>query len=213
MTTRFKQPGATLTLTAPYARATSGLGMLVGAIFAVTLQAIENGARGECATEGVHDLDKTEAQAWVEGDRLFWNVATKLVDNDPTVGPFIGVATAAAANPSSTGSVKLVPPSAADEGTQPAIADLTDNTGAAANDSTLAAGVPAAVAAYAAVVNLTDPVTKAEGEAISAALAALRDSVEAQRAILVVHNQNLSDLAAKLNTLLATERVVGTIAA
>lgn len=38
---------------------------------------------------------------------------------------------------------------------------------------------PAAIGAYSAVVNMTDPVTKAQGEAVSAALATLRSNVAA----------------------------------
>lgn len=212
MTTEsFRAPGRFLTLTAPYARATSGLGALVGAIFGVSMDTVANGVEGQFDTEGEHYLLKTSAQAWTAGDRLYWNAGTKLVDNDPTTGQFIGVATAAAANPSASGYIKLAgnAPELA-EGKQAAVVVLTDSTGGSGtHDDTLADGLtsvaPAAVAAYAAVVNMTDPVTKAEGEAVSAALATLRDSVEAQRAIIATlvtdattQNQNDSDLAQKI---------------
>src|SRR5688572_17782256 len=49
--------------------------------------------------------------------------------------------------------------------------------GTAANPAALTATNPAAPTAYSAVVNMTDPVTKAEGEAVSAALATLRGEV------------------------------------
>lgn len=65
--------------------------------------------------------------------------------------------------------------------------DTLDNAGA---DSIAAAftahqaatvAAPATIAAYSAVVNMTDPVTKAQGEAMSAALAQLRTDVNALR--------------------------------
>jgi predicted RecA/RadA family phage recombinase len=108
----FKQPGQILTLTAPYARTSSGLGMLVGAIFAVTLHAIEAAARGECATEGVFDLDKVGSQAWTAGKtNVHWDDANKRCTSDASAGPLIGVATADVANGvgDTTGRVKLQP--------------------------------------------------------------------------------------------------------
>ncbi len=109
MTQSRRATGSTLTLTAPYARATSGLGALVGAIFGVSCDTVANGEEGQFETEGVHELDKTSAQAHVAGDLAFWNAATKLVDNDPTTGKCIGVILEAAANPSATTKVKLIP--------------------------------------------------------------------------------------------------------
>lgn len=69
---------------------------------------------------------------------------------------------------------------------QAAPVTLTDSTGqSGTHDDTLAATTvptitatnPAAPTAYSAVVNMTDPVTKAEGEAVSAGLATLRGEV------------------------------------
>lgn len=67
-----------------------------------------------------------------------------------------------------------------------AVADpgaITSATPAAAAAGT--AANPGAVTNYPAVVNMTDPVTKAEGEAVSAALALLEDEVTAIRAEVV----------------------------
>lgn len=98
---------------------------------------------------------------------------------------------------------------------------LTDSTGlSGTHNDTLAATVvptitatnPTAPAAYSAVVNMTDPVTKAEGEAVSAALAALRAEVATYEtaisalvvdvaailALLAVMAQNDSDTAQKV---------------
>ena len=107
MVQSYKQPGAILTLTAPYARATSGLGAKVGAIFGVSCDTVANGEEGQFETEGVHELLKTEAQAWAVGEIIYWNDSTKLCDNDSSVGMLIGVCTAVAANPTTSGELKL----------------------------------------------------------------------------------------------------------
>lgn len=125
----YKQPGDILTLAAPYDR-TSGQGAKVGAIFGVAAYDVLSGADGEFKTEGVFSLAKTSAQAWSVGDRIYWDDSNKRCDTDSTVGMLIGYATSAAANPSSTGEVKLLG-GAPDmlEGRQAAIADLTAITG------------------------------------------------------------------------------------
>lgn len=106
------------------------------------------------------------------------------------------------------------------------ITALTDSTGqSGTHDDTLAATTvptitatnPAAPTAYAAVVNMTDPVTKAEGETMSAALATLRSEVATYEtaisalvvdvaailALLTVMTQNQSDTAQKVIELTA----------
>lgn len=103
---------------------------------------------------------------------------------------------------------------------------LTDSTGkSGTHDDTLAATTvptatatnPAAPAAYSAVVNMTEPVAKAEGEAVSAALAALRDEVATYETaisalvvdvaailtLLGVTTQNASDTAQKVIEIVA----------
>lgn len=122
------QPGHTLTLTAPYAVA-NGTGALIGSIFGVASSDVASGADGEFVTEGVWNLAKTSAQAWTQGQKIYWDDGNKRADSDGTVGPLIGVATKAASNPSTTGRVKLLGvPASASEGPQAAIADLTLTT-------------------------------------------------------------------------------------
>ena len=96
-------------------------------------------------------------------------------------------------------------------------ATLTDSTGdSGTHDDVLADGLtataPAAITNYAAVVAMTDPVTKAEGEAVSLALATLEDEVSALRVTvaacvtdLTVQNQNDSDLAQKVMELVTAQ--------
>lgn len=128
MSGNYVQKGKVLTLTAPYA-VSSGQGALVGALFGVSLSDVANAAEGEFQIAGVFELAKTSAQAWTQGQKIYWDNSNKRCDSDGTVGVLIGVAASVAANPSSTGIVRLngVAP-AASEGPQNAIADLALTT-------------------------------------------------------------------------------------
>lgn len=135
-----KQDGAIVKLAAPYDRL-SGEGAQVGSIFGVATIDVLNTVEAEFQCTGVHYLAKTSAQAWVQGDKIYWDNSNKRCDNVSTVGMLIGVATVAADNPSSKGYVKLndCAPSMA-EGPQAAIVALTDSTGlSGSHDDTLAA--------------------------------------------------------------------------
>lgn len=101
------QDGEVLGLTMPYA-VTSGGGVQVGSIFGVATSTYGSGDTGQVATCGVWSLAKTSAQAWTEGQKIYWDDTNKRADSDPAVGMLIGTATAAAVNPSSTGYVKLI---------------------------------------------------------------------------------------------------------
>jgi predicted RecA/RadA family phage recombinase len=139
----YVQEGDTLDLLAPYA-VSSGDGFQVGSIFAVAHGDAENGAAVRGAAEGVFTLAKTSAQAWTVGQKIYWDNSNKRCDSDGTLGMLIGVATAIAANPSSTGSVRLngAAPSTA-EGPQGALAALVDNSGGEVADGTIAVLVDA----------------------------------------------------------------------
>lgn len=146
MTQSYRQPGDLLTLVAPYARATSGLGAKVGSIFGVSTGTVDNAEEGVFSVCGVHELDKTSAQAWSQGDPVYWDDTNKRCDNDGTVGMLIGHATAAAANPTSTGLVRLSEGPTLRAG---AVANLTDSSGGAAANGTIEAVTDVATAAAA----------------------------------------------------------------
>lgn len=196
MATNYKQPGKTLTMAAPYNR-TSGQGALVGSIFGVALGTVLSTVLGEFALTGVWTLAKTSAQAWTVGQKIYWDNSNKRCDSDSTVGMLIGVATAVAANPTSTGDVRLngVAPDTL-EGPQAAEADLTDNSGGAAPDGTIGA-----VTTFTPSVawNGTDVhPSAADATAIAAAITALMAAVK--------------ELSTKQNALLAKLRIAGIIA-
>lgn len=101
------QKGKTITLTAPYDRL-SGQGALIGSIFGVAMSDVLSGVAGQFVTKDVFTLAKTSAQAWSDGDKIAWDNTNKRCDNDLSKGPCIGVAcNGGAANPSSTGAVRL----------------------------------------------------------------------------------------------------------
>ena len=103
----FIQAGDVITVAAP-ANVLSGAGVKVGMIFGVACGDAVSGADVEIAVSGVFSLAKTSAQAWSVGDPIYWNNTSKVCTTATTAGNiFIGVAAAAAANPSSVGTVRL----------------------------------------------------------------------------------------------------------
>lgn len=108
MATNFVYEGERLELTAPTGGVTTGVGVLIGTRFVVALVTAVAGAKFNGAAEGVWDLAKVSAQAWGEGDKIYWDQANGRCTNVPTAGlRLIGVCVLAAANPSSTGRLDI----------------------------------------------------------------------------------------------------------
>lgn len=149
--TNFIQKGRVLSLVAPYTR-TAGQAAMIGSLLGVAHNDVTNGAVGVFDFEGTWLLEKTSAQAWALGAKIYWNAGTKKCSNVASDGPLVGIAMATAANPSSTGLVRLngVPsetnaPDAVSGGLT-AVVKFTDNSGGAAADNTIAAiTAPAAI--------------------------------------------------------------------
>jgi predicted RecA/RadA family phage recombinase len=103
----FIQTGDVLDL-APGADVASGVGYLFGtALFGVATTDVVSGATGAFAVTGVVDIAKTSALAISVGDRVFWDATNKVVNKTSTAQQCVGIAVAAAANPSSTVKVLL----------------------------------------------------------------------------------------------------------
>ena len=102
----YVQQGATLTVAAPYDVA-SGDGALIGSLFGVASGDALNTVDGEFVTEGVFDLKKLVAQAWAVGAKIYWDNTAKQCTTVTTANTLIGLCVLAAANPSTTGRVKL----------------------------------------------------------------------------------------------------------
>jgi predicted RecA/RadA family phage recombinase len=103
-----RQAGDTVAVVAPSGGFISGNAYALGAaLFGIAGFTCAAGAMGELWLKGTYALAKTSAQAWVLGDIIYWNAGTSLCSNVSTDGPRIGIATAAAANPSATCEVRL----------------------------------------------------------------------------------------------------------
>src|SRR5262245_37203943 len=98
----FAEDGKWLPFTAPYQR-NAGQGALIGA----ALSDVANAVVGQFGFEGVYTLEKVSAQAWTEGALIYWDNSAKNCTTTSTSNTRIGVAAAAAANPSATGKVRL----------------------------------------------------------------------------------------------------------
>lgn len=229
----FVQPGEVLELTAPVGGVVSGTLYIIGGLPVVAAVTAAAGATFAAHVCGVFELPKTAAQAWAEGDRIYWNAGTSKAENLSASGLLIGVAAAAAANPSATGKVRLngSAPGLL-EGPQPAVADLTDNGGGAAADGTI--GVVTAPTALTdngagtadgTVEAMTDP-ADAPGtpDALRDDLVAnfclsVRNNVKElttrqaeNRTAIIALTDAVKELSTKQNALLAALRTAGIIA-
>lgn len=102
----YVQEGEALTLAAPYAVSAGG-GFKVGSIIAIAATDADNAADVVGYTEGVFTVAKTSAQAWTVGVKVYWDDTNKEFTTTSTGHTLAGVAVAVAANPSSTGRVRL----------------------------------------------------------------------------------------------------------
>ncbi|MDR6954130.1 putative RecA/RadA family phage recombinase [Ancylobacter sp. 3268] len=102
----YVQPGKTLTLPAPTGGVIGGKFYKIGGIFGVAVYSANEGELFDLETGGVYDLDKTSAEAWTVGATIY-ATAAGVMTTTATSNTKVGVATAAAANPSATGRVRL----------------------------------------------------------------------------------------------------------
>jgi len=100
------QPGENLTIPAP-ANVSAGDPVMVGSLFGVAQGDALSGADVVIVTNGVFELTKLEAQAWTVGAKIYWDAGNSRTTTATSGNTLIGVAAAAAANPSTTGLVRL----------------------------------------------------------------------------------------------------------
>jgi predicted RecA/RadA family phage recombinase len=102
----FTQQGTILDLD-PGATVPAGTGHLFGAaLFGVAVTDAVSGTPSSFVVEGVVEIAKTSALAISVGDRLFWDATNSVVNKTVTAQQQVGIAVAAAANPS--GTVKML---------------------------------------------------------------------------------------------------------
>lgn len=105
----YVQDGDVLTLD-PGATVASGVGRLFGAaLFGVAVRDAVSGTPSEFQCSGVVEIAKTSALAIAVGDRLFWDAGNSVVNKTTTAQQQVGVAVAAAANPSPTVKMLMMP--------------------------------------------------------------------------------------------------------
>lgn len=101
------QPGEIISVLAG-ADYVSGQSIVVGDLVGICIDDIATGAVGLARIAGVVQVSKVSAQQWDAGQKVYWDESlglfTTVSDSDAT---FAGVAVEAAANPSSTGKIKL----------------------------------------------------------------------------------------------------------
>ncbi len=103
------QDGIALTLTAPYALATSGLMFKVGSIIAIAQSAAAISTTVVGVVEGVFDIPKLSTDVVTQGATLYWDDTNKRLTLTSAGNTKAGYATAAAGNGVTTVSIRLVP--------------------------------------------------------------------------------------------------------
>ena len=94
----------------PGATVPAGTGRLFGAaLFGVACVDAVSGSASAFQIRGVVTIGKTSALAIAVGDRLFWDATNKVVNKTTTAQQQVGIAVEAAANPSSTVKMLMMP--------------------------------------------------------------------------------------------------------
>lgn len=127
----------------------SGDTVVIGALIGIAQTDIAaTTGTGSVCLEGVFEVAKTTSLAIAQGDRVYWNTSTKKVTKT-TSDVYMGVAFEAAGSSDTTCLVSLNE-NGAEFTVATTVAALTDNTGGATANGTLAAiasGTPATLAA------------------------------------------------------------------
>jgi len=100
-------PGEVVELTAPTGGVVSGTAYLIGGLVIVALVTAAEAAKFNALVTGVVEHAKVSAQAWTEGAKLYWDDTAKNFTTTASGNTLVGVAAAAAANPSATGKIRL----------------------------------------------------------------------------------------------------------
>jgi len=113
----FIQPGSIIDFVVPAGGVVSGTPIKIGVFLAVpqvTVTAAEVTAAGAGVLtfagklDGVFEVNKISAQAWAQGDLIYFNNSTGLFTNVSATGVFlVGAATEVAANPTAVGRVRF----------------------------------------------------------------------------------------------------------
>ena len=111
----YLQPGNIVEVTAPAGGVVSGAPVVINQMIGIAATTEDAAASVNIQITGVFTVTKKSAEAWAEGSPIYWDAANEYFTITEG-GLFAGLATAVAANPSSTGSLLLVPGSAYEGG-------------------------------------------------------------------------------------------------
>jgi predicted RecA/RadA family phage recombinase len=103
----YKQPGDVLTLAAPAGGVVAGTGYKIGQLFVVAENTVAATLPFPARIVGVVELPKLSAQAWTEGELVYWDDGQDECTTVAAGNLLIGAASAVADNPSSVGLVRL----------------------------------------------------------------------------------------------------------
>lgn len=104
----YVQDGHSLNFTAPSGGVTSGVPVLIGALLVLPVASADQGDTFAGVSKGVVEADKLSAQAWTEGQVVYWDDGNSRFTTVAATGLFkAGVAAEVAANPSAKGVVRL----------------------------------------------------------------------------------------------------------
>lgn len=107
MARTYIQPGNVMTFTAPSGGVVAGTPKLIGSLLVVPQNTVAQTLPFEGMTTGVHELAKVSAQAWTEGVKIYWDNTAGNMTTTVGSNTLVGVAAAAAANPTAVGQVRL----------------------------------------------------------------------------------------------------------
>ena len=103
----FDQEGEVIPLTAPTGGVVSGTAYKIGSLIVVALVTVAETLPFSALVKGVVTHAKVSAQAWTEGVKIYWDDSAKNFTTTVGANTLVGVAAAAAANPTATGKVRL----------------------------------------------------------------------------------------------------------
>jgi predicted RecA/RadA family phage recombinase len=107
MAQNYVSRGHAITIDASPVTAPGGSGILVGALFGVSVSDAVTGSEVVLCVTGVWTLPKVSALAIAVGDVVYWDNTAMLVDETSAGNTLIGIAVSVAANPSPTVDVRL----------------------------------------------------------------------------------------------------------
>lgn len=103
-----QREGFALNFVAPAGGVVSGQAVVFGKLFTVASETVPAGTLSAFWRKGVYRLPKASAQAWGQGDALYWDATNAVVTNVNSGALLpVGYAAEVAANPSTIGSVLI----------------------------------------------------------------------------------------------------------